>query len=178
MNAELPSITPHLILGAARSGKSSYAEQLCTALPPPYTYIATAQVLDEEMDARVRIHRNRRGHSWETIEAPLDLLHILQSRQGHRVPVLVDCLTLWLSNLLLSESEPGLPISEVRRLCAFLPEADYPLFLVSNEVGAGIVPDNPLARRYRDLAGFANQAVAAACRLVSLVVAGIPLRLK
>lgn len=178
MTQKLPSTTPHLILGAARSGKSTYAEQLCTALPPPYVYIATAQVLDEEMDSRVRIHRGRRANSWQTIEAPFDLLHILHSRQGQQAPVLVDCLTLWLSNLLLSESEPGFSASEVHRLCAFLPEADYPLFLVSNEVGAGIVPDNPLARRYRDLAGFANQAVATACRLVSLVVAGIPLRLK
>jgi len=171
-------ITPHLVLGAAKSGKSSYAERLCAALPPPRLYIATARVLDDEMKDRVRRHRERRRSSWETLEAPLDLVPALEARQGKHSPVLVDCLTLWLTNLLLAEPQTALPEHEVARLCAFLAAVEYPLFLVSNEVGAGIVPDNPLARRFRDLAGFANQEVASACKAVSFVVAGIPIRVK
>lgn len=171
-------VTPHLILGAAKSGKSSYAERLCSALAPPRLYIATAQVLDDEMKDRVRRHRRRRDSSWQTIEAPFDLLRVLEMQQGRGIPLLVDCLTLWLSNLLLTESDPGLPEAQTRRLCTLLQTVDYPLFLVSNEVGAGIVPGNALARRFRDLAGMANQEIAAACRAVSLVVAGIPMRIK
>jgi adenosylcobinamide kinase / adenosylcobinamide-phosphate guanylyltransferase len=173
-----PSGTPHLILGAAKSGKSSYAERLCTALPPPYLYIATSQLLDDEMRDRVRRHRERRTSSWDTLEAPIHLLPALEAARGKSSPVLVDCLTLWLTNLLLAEPQSAPPEHEVARLCAFLTTVDYPLFLVSNEVGAGIVPDNPLARRFRDLAGFANQEFASACRAVSLVVAGIPIRIK
>ena len=169
---------PHLILGAAKSGKSSYAEKLCGALAPPHLYIATAQVLDAEMEQRIRRHRLRRDASWQTIEAPLDLVGTLEAQQGRGIPLLVDCLTLWLSNLLLAETSADTPEDQVHRLCNFLPTADYPLFLVSNEVGAGIVPENALARRFRDLAGLANQQAAAACAAVTLVVAGIPMRIK
>lgn len=178
MTSPPPAVTPHLIIGAAKSGKSSYAERLCTALPPPHLYIATAQVLDDEMKDRVRRHRERRKSSWDTLEAPIDLLPALEAARGKNATVLIDCLTLWLTNLLLAEPQSSTPEHEVARLCAFLGTVDYPLFLVSNEVGAGIVPDNPLARRFRDLAGFANQEVASACRAVSLVVAGIPIRVK
>jgi adenosylcobinamide kinase / adenosylcobinamide-phosphate guanylyltransferase len=169
--------TPHLILGGAKSGKSAHAEALVGACPAPYIYVATARVLDEEMAHRVSEHQQRREHSWETVECPLDLVKTLRELQPRQSPVLVDCLTLWLSNLLLSTPEQ--PSEEaVKDLIAFIKTVAYPLFLVSNDVGGGIVPDNALARQFRDLAGFANQRVAAACRAVTLVVAGLPLRLK
>jgi adenosylcobinamide kinase / adenosylcobinamide-phosphate guanylyltransferase len=177
MPVNLASQTPHLILGGAKSGKSAYAEKLVTVYPPPCIYVATAQVLDEEMADRVRAHQKRRVLSWETVESPLELVKTLGDWQGSERAVLVDCLTLWLTNLLLRTSvEP--PEETVADLVKFIQVADYPLFLVSNEVGGGIVPENPLARRFRDLAGFANQQVAAACRAVTLVVAGLALRLK
>jgi len=169
--------TPHLILGAAKSGKSTYAEQLVTALDPPYIYVATAQVFDTEMGERIRNHQARRDACWETIEEPVSLIRVLHAMLGSPKPVLVDCLTLWLSNLLLDPSAQD-PFEAVTSLCDLLPTLDYPLFLVGNEVGGGIVPDNPLARRFRDLAGIANQQIAKACKAVTLVVAGLPLQLK
>ena len=169
--------TPHLILGGAKSGKSAYAEKLVTVYPAPYIYVATAQILDEEMAQRIQEHRNRREFSWETVESPLKLVRTLGGFQGRRHAVLVDCITLWLSNLLLqTPAQP--PEQAVRDLVEFIKVATYPLFLVSNEVGGGIVPDNPLARSFRDLAGCANQQLAAVCHAVTLVVAGLPLRLK
>lgn len=171
------SPTPHLILGGAKSGKSTYAEALVAAFPAPHIYIATAQVLDEEMAHRVRVHRKRREDSWETIESPVDLVPALRACQGRQQSVLVDCITLWLSNLLL-QTPPQNPEEAVSELVAFLKTVPFPLFLVANEVGGGIVPDNPLARRFRDLAGLTNQQMAAVCPVVTLVVAGLPLRLK
>ena len=169
--------TPHLILGGAKSGKSTYAESLVAAYPAPHIYVATAQVLDEEMAQRVQLHRKRREVSWETVESPVELVKTLGTFQGRQHAVLVDCITLWLSNLLLqtpNEHAEG----ALKDLVDFIKIAAFPLFLVSNEVGGGIVPDNPLARRFRDLAGLANQHLAAGCHTVTLVVAGIPLRLK
>jgi adenosylcobinamide kinase / adenosylcobinamide-phosphate guanylyltransferase len=177
MPLEPASREPHLILGGAKSGKSAYAEKLVTAYPAPHIYVATAQVLDEEMSKRVEVHRKRRERSWETFETPLELVSTLGQFQGGRSVVLVDCLTLWLSNLLLRTPDQP-PENAVRKLVEFIKGADYRLFLVSNEVGGGIVPENPLARRFRDLAGYVNQQVAAACRTVTMIVAGLPLRLK
>jgi adenosylcobinamide kinase / adenosylcobinamide-phosphate guanylyltransferase len=172
-----PTQTPHLILGGAKSGKSTYAETLVTAYPATHIYVATAQVLDEEMAQRVKVHRKRREVSWETVESPLDLVKTLGTFQGRQNAVLVDCITLWLSNLMLRT--PNERAEEaVLELVEFIEIVAFPLFLVSNEVGGGIVPDNPLARRFRDLAGLANQQLAASCRAVTLVVAGLPLRLK
>lgn len=171
----LDSPTPHLILGGARSGKSAHAEALLLELPPPYTYVATAQLLDAEMANRVAKHRARRSADWHTIESPLDLPQTLRALQGQQSPVLVDCLTLWLTNLLLSEV-PEID-RQIAALCDTVLLLDYPLFLVSNEVGYGIVPDNALARRFRDLAGHTNQRLAGICPSVTLVVAGLPLRL-
>ena len=174
-----PTDVPHLILGGARSGKSQYAEKLLQRFSPPYVYLATAQVLDDEMRQRVDEHQRRRGPRWQTIEAPLDLVARLQGLQGRGLPVLVDCLTLWLTNLLLQSPAAATPPGvEVDRLCEMIRAADYPLVLVSNEVGSGIVPENALARAFRDLAGRTNQQVAAACAAVTLVVAGLPLGLK
>lgn len=169
--------TPHLILGGSRSGKSLYAEQQMGCLPTPYVYVATAQILDDEMDERVERHRARRGPSWQTIETPLDLVATLTDLQGEHKAVLVDCLTLWLSNLLLY-TQGKRPEHALEELCQFLGEVGYPLLLVSNEVGSGIVPENALARRFRDLAGYANQQIARACRAVTLLVSGLPLVLK
>jgi adenosylcobinamide kinase/adenosylcobinamide-phosphate guanylyltransferase len=177
MPLEPPAKTPHLILGGAKSGKSAYAEKLVVIHPAPHIYVATAQAFDEEMASRVQTHQKRRIRSWETVECPLELVRTLGEFQGREQAVLVDCLTLWLTNLLLrTPVQP--PEEAVSDLVKCLQVVDYPLFLVSNEVGGGIVPDNSLARRFRDLAGFANQQLAAACRAVTLVVAGLPLRLK
>ena len=169
--------TPHLILGGAKSGKSAYAEDLVTQLPPPYIYIATAEILDEEMKERVLRHLERRGEAWETVECPLDLGEALLSLSGAGRPVLVDCITLWLSNLFCSASAPGVE-RKVDELCAVIADVEYPVFVVSNEVGGGIVPENPLARRFRDAAGAANQKLAKVCRSVTLVAAGLPITLK
>jgi adenosylcobinamide kinase / adenosylcobinamide-phosphate guanylyltransferase len=172
-----PIMTPHLILGGAKSGKSAYAEELVVMYPAPHIYVATAQAFDEEMAARVRAHQKRRMLSWKTVECPLELVNTLGEFQGRKQAVLVDCLTLWLTNLLL-RTPVQLPEEAVTELVKCIHTVDYPLFLVSNEVGGGIVPDNSLARRFRDLAGLTNQQLAAACPGVTLVVAGLPLRLK
>ena len=177
MPTPIADATPHLVLGGARSGKSSHAEGLVTRFAGPYIYVATAQVLDEEMRERVDKHRERRGSGWQTVETPLDLPGTLKELRSAGRPILVDCLTLWLSNLLLQE-DSGRHEGRVEALCRRIEEADHPLVLVSNEVGSGIVPENALARQFRDLAGFANQRVAEACRRVTLVVAGLPVKLK
>lgn len=168
--------TPLLVLGGARSGKSSWAESVVSAFPPPYVYVATAQPLDEEMALRITLHRERRKELWETIESPLELPSALESLKGLAKPVLVDCITLWLSNMLCSRSSQT--ETAVSRLCDTIRSVDYPLVIVSNETGAGIVPDNPLARSFRDLSGFTNQKLAAACASVFLITAGLPMRLK
>ena len=166
-----------LVLGGARSGKSRYAESLIAALPPPWqppwSYLATAEAGDTEMAARIATHRARRGPQWQTIEAPRDLAAALKSRQT--MPVLVDCLTLWLSNLMLADADID---AEIARLEAALADTGAPVVLVANEVGSGIVPDNPLGRRFRDLQGVLNQRMAARADRVVLVVAGLPLAIK
>ena len=168
--------TPLLVLGGARSGKSSWAESVVSRFPPPYVYVATAQALDEEMSLRIRLHRERRKDLWETIESPVELSSVLEKLSDSNKPVLVDCITLWLSNMLCSEATE--PEAAVDRLCNTLGSIDYPLVIVSNETGGGIVPENPLARRFRDLSGFTNQKLAAVCASVFLIVAGLPMRLK
>jgi adenosylcobinamide kinase/adenosylcobinamide-phosphate guanylyltransferase len=162
-----------LVLGGARSGKSRYAEILITALPPPWIYVATAQALDAEMTARIGAHRARRGAGWTTVEAPRELAGALAAHA--QAPVLVDCLTLWLSNLMMAEARID---AEFDRLERTLEEANAPVVMVANEVGSGIVPDNALARRFRDLQGGLNQRIAARADHVVLVVAGLPLVVK
>ncbi len=169
--------TPHLILGGARSGKSTYAESLVLAMTPPYRYVATAQILDAEMARRVEEHQSRRGASWRSIECPVHLSEILRKLDTEPAPILVECLTLWYSNLLLSLRDQEAK-AHVMSLCEVLHSTRSPVFLVSNEVGCGIVPDNALARSYRDLAGWANQRIAEVCRSVTYVIAGIPIQLK
>lgn len=162
------------ILGGARSGKSSHAEMLATANPSPWTYIATAQAYDDEMRERIALHRSRRGEGWVTVDAPLDLAGAIAALPD-REPVLIDCLTLWLTNHMLAEHDVE---AECRRLADLLSRPRGPWFVVSNEVGLGIVPDNALARRFRDAAGRLNQQVAAIADSVLMMVAGLPLKVK
>ena len=158
-----------LVLGGARSGKSRHAEALVTAAPPPWRYVATAQAFDAEMRERIALHRAARAPGWDTVEAPLDLPAALHTP----LPVLVDCLTLWASNLLLAGRE-----ADTAALDRALDARTAPTVLVSNEVGLGIVPDNALARRFRDMAGTLHQHLAARADAVALLVAGIPVKVK
>jgi adenosylcobinamide kinase/adenosylcobinamide-phosphate guanylyltransferase len=162
------------ILGGARSGKSMHAERLIAELPSPWTYIATAQAFDDEMRDRILTHQARRGGRWKTIEAPFDLAGVLDSASTAS-PVLVDCLTLWLTNHMLADHDLG---AECDRLDKRLARPKGQWFVVSNEVGLGIVPDNALARRFRDEAGRLNQRVAAAADRVIFMVAGLPMQVK
>jgi adenosylcobinamide kinase / adenosylcobinamide-phosphate guanylyltransferase len=163
-----------LVLGGARSGKSRYAESLIAALRPPWIYVATAEADDDEMAGRIALHRSRRGGEWQTVEAPRDLPAVLATAAAG-TPVLVDCLTLWLSNRMLADADME---AEVACLEAALDGRRGPVVLVSNEVGFGIVPDNVLARRFRDLQGLINQRLAARADRVVLVVAGLPVVVK
>lgn len=162
------------VLGGARSGKSTHAEKLTSSFPAPWLYVATAQAFDEEMRERIAQHRARRGEGWTTVEAPLDLAAALAGAP-ERQPVLVDCLTLWLSNHMLAGHDVD---AESDRLAAVLARPRGPWFVVSNEVGLGVVPDNALARRFRDAQGRLNQKVAAAADRVVLMVAGLPMQVK
>jgi adenosylcobinamide kinase / adenosylcobinamide-phosphate guanylyltransferase len=169
----LPSVT--LVLGGARSGKSRYAERLVEAAAPAGTYCATAEAGDAEMAGRIAAHRARRGSFWRTVEAPLALMPVIASEPVPERPLLIDCLTLWLSNLLLAG---GRLDEETDRLCAALRLAAGPVVLVANEVGMGLVPETPLGRQFRDAAGRLNQDVAAVADRVVFVAASLPLVLK
>lgn len=164
-----------LVLGGARSGKSRHAERLAGESGLKRVYVATAQTFDDEMVERVRLHQERRGQGWETVEEPIKLLATLENFSSPAHFVLVDCVTLWVTNLLLAEADVE---AEVEALCERLPSLAGTVCFVSNEVGLGIVPDNALARRFRDLAGLANQRLAATCDTVTFVAAGLPLKLK
>jgi adenosylcobinamide kinase / adenosylcobinamide-phosphate guanylyltransferase len=177
-----------LVLGAARSGKTNHAIVLAQSLSSKpgcgVTYVATAQALDPEMTKRIQLHRAERPESWSTLEAPRDLAQALRSIDGERI-VLIDCLTLWLSNALLADFDEEHPTRDLpawqRERGSFLQwlgEFKGTVLIVSNEVGAGIVPLSALARRFQDEQGRINQAVAAICDAVTLVVAGIPLVIK
>jgi adenosylcobinamide kinase / adenosylcobinamide-phosphate guanylyltransferase len=164
-----------LVLGGARSGKSGFAERLGDAIAGPHIYIATAQASDDEMTRRIARHRAERAGHWTTVECPLALPEAILEHDAEASVILVDCLTLWLSNLMLGEHD----IAAARdRLAGFLPEVQGTLLLVSNEVGQGIVPDNALARQFRDEAGWLNQTLARTADEVWFVTAGLPQRLK
>ena len=164
-----------LVMGGARSGKSRYAEELLTAAGGACVYIATAEPRDDEMAARIREHQARRGDKWRTVEQQLDLVAALQENCRADTAVLVDCLTLWLANLMAAGRDPE---AEAGALIAALDDRIAPAVLVSNEVGLGIVPDNALARAFRDAAGRLNQRIAARAQRVIFVAAGLPLVLK
>lgn len=163
-----------LVTGGAKSGKSRFAEELVLAMKGPSIYIATAQALDAEMTDRIAAHRFQRGEAWETVEEPLDLCAALNRTDGQG-PRLVDCLTLWLSNMMLREVNWE---SAVGELIKGLGAQVSPVVLVTNEVGWGIVPMSPLGRQYRDAAGVMNQRIAACVHTVDLVTCGLPLRIK
>jgi adenosyl cobinamide kinase/adenosyl cobinamide phosphate guanylyltransferase len=162
----------HFVLGGARSGKSRYAESLFAA-EPACVYIATAQAFDDEMGARIAEHQERRDARWTTFDAPFDLVGALKEA-GDR-PVLVDCLTLWLTNWMLAEFDHD---AAGERLVSYLSTRQAMTVLVSNEVGLGLVPETPLGRRFRDAQGRLNQRVAAAATRVVFVAAGLPLVMK
>jgi len=166
----LPPLT--LVLGGARSGKSTYAEGLVEAIGGG-VYLATAEALDKEMQERVQGHQDRRGNLWRAVEEPLDLCGAL--RANGEGPVLVDCLTLWLSNIMAAGRDVE---SEIKSLISTLSECGAPVVMVSNEVGLGIVPDNALARAFRDEAGRMNQQLASVADRVVFVAAGLPLIMK
>jgi len=163
-----------LVLGGARSGKSAHAEALIAAHAPPFFYIATAQAFDDEMRARIEAHRARRGGDWRTLEAPQALPDAVRETPPN-APLLVDCLTLWLSNRLLAGADLA---ADRAALVSALAARGAPTVCVSSEVGLSIVPDNALARQFRDAAGELHQAVALIAGRVALTVAGYPLTVK
>jgi adenosylcobinamide kinase / adenosylcobinamide-phosphate guanylyltransferase len=167
-----PSPRMTLVLGGARSGKSAYAEALIEAAPAPWLYLATAQAWDDEMRERIALHRARRSGDWITRDVPMDLPAAVAAAEG---PVLVDCLTLWLTNLILAEADVEGAGTALLAACA---EAPGPIVLVGNEVGLGIVPDNALARRFRDAAGRLHQRLASRADRVVFMVAGLPMIVK
>jgi adenosylcobinamide kinase / adenosylcobinamide-phosphate guanylyltransferase len=166
-----------LVLGGARSGKSRYAEAAIEAAAGGGLYLATAGIADAEMAARIAEHRARRGPAWTTLEEPLEIAQRIEAKARPDRPILVDCLTLWLSNLMLAGRDPDTD-TETERLMAALAAARGPVVLVANEVGLGIVPENALARAFRDHAGRLNQRAAAAAERVVFVAAGLPMLLK
>lgn len=165
-----------LVGGGVRCGKSRFALDLALAWPGPRTFLATAEAADEEMRERAERHRLERGNAFETVEEPLDL-HGALARLDAQV-VVVDCITLWLSNLLLREARPADVLAAVDAVCALLVRRAHPCVLVSNEVGMGIVPETPLGRAFRDLAGAAHQRLARAADEVYFGALGLMLRLK
>tara|TARA_B100000780_G_scaffold37924_1_gene23639 strand:+ start:2570 stop:3103 length:534 start_codon:yes stop_codon:yes gene_type:complete len=163
-----------LVLGGANSGKSLFAESLVRQSGRPQRYIATAQPRDDEMRAKISAHKAQRGTDWVTFEAPLDLVSALTLAKSNEI-VLLDCVTLWLSNMMMAE----LDITQATKcLCIALSEASCPVVVVSNEVGQGIVPNNAMARAFIKYQGDLNQALADMAQEVFFVIAGLPQQLK
>lgn len=170
-----PSSPTTLVLGGARSGKSQFAESLVAATGLERHYLATGRAWDAEMTDRIEKHRTDRGDGWTTHEEPLDLVATLAAIDAERRVILVDCLTLWVTNLMMEERDMA---AEFVALSEFLPGARARLILVSNEVGLGIVPENRMARDFRDHAGRLHQMIAAKANDVYFVAAGLPLKMK
>ncbi len=168
-------MTKFLILGGARSGKSARAQALAEAASPHRLFVATAEALDAEMTDRIKRHQADRGEGWRTIEAPLDLVSVIQGEINPGESVLIDCLTLWLSNLFHHNRDIE---QETMALCNALQSSQVQIALVSNEIGLGLVPETSLGRAFRVAQGRLNQKVAAVCDQVDFVAAGLPLRLK
>ena len=166
-----------LVLGGARSGKSSWALEYTENHYDSYMFLATAEVMDDEMADRVRLHKEVRGPEWQLKEEPLEIARVLETDVAGVDAVLIDCMTIWLSNVLLKQGEENVPVYHNRFLEA-LAQSKPSVIIVSNEVGSGIVPEHPLGRQYRDMAGFLNQKLAATADKVVMTVAGLPIFLK
>ncbi|MGV3551994.1 bifunctional adenosylcobinamide kinase/adenosylcobinamide-phosphate guanylyltransferase [Rhizobium sp.] len=164
-----------LVLGGARSGKSAFAERLVAQIGLSRHYLATGRAWDEEMRERIARHQADRGEGWQTHEEPVELVRHLEMLDEPDNVILVDCLTLWVTNLMMEERDMA---AETARLAAYLPRARARLVLVSNEVGLGIVPENRMARDFRDHSGRLHQAVAAHAAEVYFIAAGLPLKMK
>lgn len=171
------------IIGGARSGKSNFALEEASKIPGKKAYIATAEALDEEMRKRIEEHKKKRGEEWDTYEEPLKIGDVVRKIEGEYSVIVIDCLTLWLSNLMHTEFEVH---ETINGLIDIFGNSDQragaspapTIFIVSNEVGMGIVPDNEMARRFRDMAGLLNQRIAEGADEVYMVVAGIPVKIK
>jgi len=164
------------ITGGARSGKSRFALEEALRVPGRKAFIATAEESDDEMRERIKRHKQDRGRGWKTYEEPFKIADVLGEIEGHYGVIVIDCLTLWLANVMQSDLDVDV---EIERLMLALAGISLPsVFIVSNEVGMGIVPENDLARRFRDLAGRLNQRVAAAASEVYVTLSGIPLKIK
>lgn len=166
-----------LVVGGARSGKSSWALHYAEETYPSRVFLATAQIGDDEMAERVRLHQASRGPEWRLIEEPIDIDKALETDMAQVDVVLIDCLTIWLSNILLQKGRDAVDAHQSRLLAA-LSRRRQSVVMVSNEVGTGIVPEHPLAREFRDLAGTLNQKIAAVADTVVMTVAGIPVFIK
>ncbi|MBI5894359.1 MAG: bifunctional adenosylcobinamide kinase/adenosylcobinamide-phosphate guanylyltransferase [Deltaproteobacteria bacterium] len=177
-NSRLTTYDPRLIFitGGCRSGKSAYALKLAESMKGKKAYLATGEPLDKEMSERIKKHKKERGNSWATIEEPINIINIIRKNKKYDV-ILLDCLTLWISNM-LCKSEIRNPKSEILKLISACKDKKFTIIIVSNEVGLGIVPDNKVAREFRDIAGYANQSIAKKADEVYFVVSGIPIRLK
>jgi adenosylcobinamide kinase/adenosylcobinamide-phosphate guanylyltransferase len=185
--------TPSLIfiLGGARSGKSVYALKLAESLSGKKLFLATGEPFDDEMTERIKKHKKGRGNNWTTIEEPINVADVIKENRKYDV-ILLDCLTLWISNIIHKKSEVrGLPpnasiggqkleviYKNINQLVSACKQSKATIIIVSNEVGLGIVPDNPLARQFRDIAGYANQKIAVVADEVFFVAAGIGMRMK
>ncbi len=168
-----------MVLGGAKSGKSRYALDLCNMTGEKRIFVATAQALDDEMYQRIERHKAERGSRWKTVEESLNITEVIQEYDNEDSVILLDCVTLWISNLLMKCKQEDRYVShEVERLAVCLEGVSGTVVVVSNDVGMGIVPDNPLSRRYRDLLGLANQRIARASDVVVMLVAGLPVILK
>lgn len=167
-----------LVIGGCRSGKSDHALSLAESMGSRRIFVATCVPHDDEMRQRVKRHQADRSDAWQTLEVPVDLAGAIAEYNSHSDAMLVDCLTLWLNNLLMETEDVDRIREHIDRLATAVQNAPNAIILVSNEVGAGIVPENRLARLYRDLAGWTNQAMAAVCDRVIWTVAGIPVTIK
>ncbi len=170
-----------IVLGGAKSGKSSFALELGSSIAEEgaleKVFVATARTLDKEMEERVRLHREERGQGWRTIEEPINVAEALKGLEARSVAI-VDCLTLWLSNLMEITTDDASIMETVGKLADTASESRASVIMVSNEVGGGIVPSNPLSRRFRDLAGRTNQSIAAIADEAYYIVAGMPIKMR
>ena len=167
-----------LVIGGCRSGKSGHALHLAEQIPGQKIFIATCIPQDKEMEQRVLRHQQQRNNTWKTIEVPIFLPEAVNIHGVRGNVLLVDCLTLWINNLIMDDEDPANIDTHIRKLTRSLEQAECPVILVSNEVGCGIVPENKLARLFRDITGFANQKMAGCADRVIWMVAGIPQRIK